>query len=465
LLYWLVARLTEARWKALFVAALFALHPLHVESVAWVAERKDLLSTLFMLLTMLCYRQYVHARTANWLVLSVFLYALGLMAKPMLVTLPLLLLLLDYWPLQRYGRLTDLKGLLAEKWPYFLLMSLSCVVTYYAQHRGAAVAAVDAVPLLLRVQNAFNSYLTYLAKMIWPQGLAIIYPLPEQIPVTTTLLSATLLTAISSMAVWYAAVRKYLLVGWAWYLVTLVPVIGLVQVGPQAMADRYTYIPLIGLFIVLSWGWADIAASCNIGRTVTTALAIVILSVLLLLTWRQVGHWRNTTTLFSHAVATVPDNYVALRILGVDYAKRGNLEAAIDCFREAVRIVPKDAKVHTDLGVALLQRREVEEAMHHFAEAIRYNPRDANAHFNYGVALASINRYQAAVFHYASALQLDPQRNDARANLGAAFYHLGRIDEALVNLREALRIEPDNESIKSFLLTAQQSKQVNFQNR
>ena len=471
LLFYLLLRATGLVWGAGFVAAMFALHPLHVESVAWIAERKDVLSGLFFLLTLLAWLRYVERPVARRYVVVAFCFALGLMAKPMLVTLPLLLLLLDYWPLGRKGPWR----LIREKVPLFALSAASSIVTLYAQGAVGAVAAVESFPPWARAANAAVSYVRYLSKTFWPSGLALPYPYDLELltPVRVTL-ALILLAAISLLALRWARSRPYLAVGWCWYVITLLPVIGLVQVGSQSMADRYTYIPLIGVFVVVAWGAADLVGS----RVLVAILAGAATLATATVAYRQVGHWRDTTTLSSHALAVTQRNAVAHELLGLELLDAGSLEPAVLHLSEAVRIAPDFIDARANLAAALARqgrhdqaldlRREVlerrpgdpdalahlglaldrtgrqEEALARLSEALRLEPDNTVALKGLAAALVRKGRGAEAAAHLRTAVDADPEDAEARANLGTVLLRQGRLDEAEVELTAALRVDPDN---------------------
>jgi Flp pilus assembly protein TadD len=462
LLFLLLNRITGASWRSGFVAALFAVHPLHVESVAWVAERKDVLSTLFWLLTMWAYIYYVEKPRLHRYLFTLLTFALGLMAKPMLVTLPVVLLLLDYWPLKRFeigqsasglpatsqpSTITEKQGaqafrLLLEKTPLFVLAAVSSVVTFIVQKSGGAVGALEVYPIKIRVANALVSYVSYMVKMIWPQNLAAFYPHPGQsLPIWQAAAAGLLLLLISIAVIRAGRRQPYLAVGWLWYLGTLVPVIGLVQVGAQAMADRYTYVPLIGLFIMAAWGVPELLARYRFQRTVLATLATILLVTLLLVSKRQVRHWQNSLTLFQHAVEVTADNYVAHDSLGNALAQQGMLDQAIVHYRESLRIKPNLVNAQNNLGVALLQQGEINRAMVQYYEALRLKPDSAETHNNLGVALFTVGQLDQAIGHYLTAIKLDPNFAKAHNNLGNALARKGKLDEAISQYSRALELK------------------------
>jgi tetratricopeptide (TPR) repeat protein len=443
LLFLVFKRMTGAFWKSAFVATLFALHPLHVESVAWAAERKDVLSTFFWMLTMGAYILYVENPGIKKYLLFVLLFALGLMAKPMLITLPFVLLLLDYWPLGRFNKSSLALPLVWEKTPLFVLAAASSVVTFFAQQR--AVGSLEAFPIIVRISNALVSYISYIVKMILPHNLAVLYPHPKDFPMWQVAGACLLLVFISFMAVKTFKRRPYFLIGWLWYLGTLVPVIGLVQVGSQAMADRYTYIPLTGIFIIIAWGVSDLAVGWRYRykKEGLAAASAILLSILMVATWFQVGHWTNSITLFKHAINVTVNNSVAYNNLGNALKNQGSVSEAIKHYTEALRIRPNYAKAHNNLGNALADQGKIPEAIRHYYEALRIKPDFAKAHYNLGNALADQGRISEAIKYYIEALLIRPKYADANYNLGNLLARQGRVNEAIGHYSEALRIKPD----------------------
>ncbi|MDU0460923.1 MAG: tetratricopeptide repeat protein [Geobacteraceae bacterium] len=489
LLFHLLCRISGAFLRSASVAALFAIHPLHVESVAWIAERKDVLSALFFLLTLNLYAGYAEHRKRGSYLLALFTFVLGLMAKPMLVTLPFVLLLLDYWPLRRttancgpdgFGSASgpsksSILELLREKIPFLLLSAASCAVTIMAQHN--ATASLDATALSVRIANALVAYLGYIGKMLWPFNLAVFYPFPESIPLWQPVVAAVMLTAVSLMVVRERR-RPWLIVGWLWYLGTLVPVIGIVMVGLQSMADRYTYIPMIGIYIMAVWWISDMSPALWHRRSVLALLAAVVFSVLSVVTWRQVSFWRNTTTLFSHALDVTSGNYLAHFILGREAVKSGQYNQAHSHFDEAARIAPwyekqrsrqgvarqeqerLDAEIASayesvrqnpgsaaariGLGIVLARNNKLDQAVENFTMAVSLDPQSAAGHYNLGLTLGRLGRFDEAVANFSRALQVTPNAPDIRNNLGIAFAELGRLDEAIEQFKLVLALEPDH---------------------
>jgi tetratricopeptide (TPR) repeat protein len=463
LLFAVLLRMTGAMWRSAIVAGLFGLHPIHVESVAWVAERKDVLSAFFWTLTLLTYAAYVRRPRVSryaWVLAS---FALGLMAKPMVVTLPFVLLLLDVWPLSRLdlgGKWwTSARPLVWEKLPLFALSIASSVITYVVQQQGGTVASSVRLPLIERLGNALIAYVAYIGKMFWPIHLAAYYPYPRALPIVWVLVSGLLLIAASVGAILAARRRPYVLVGWLWYLGTLVPAIGIVQVGTQAMADRYTYIPLIGVFIVLAWGVPDAISRWPQLRIPAIAVAAGVLVACVAATRVQVRSWESSLTLWRHALDVTSDNYAAHTYYGNALAARGDVDRAIAEYTEAIRIRPDYPEAHNNLGPALASRGKFDEAIAHFAEAIRLKPNYADAHSNLGVALASEGKLDEAIAQYTEALRLDPDHARAHGNLGLALEAQGRTTDAQRELELALRLNPNNADARTALNALQSRRQ------
>ena len=439
LLFLLLAHITGALWRPALAAALFAVHPLHVESVAWVAERKDVLSTSFWLLTTGAWLRWLDSRTVARYAAVLALFALGLMAKPMLVTLPFTLLLLDFWPLERTGA----RGLLNEKAPLFAMAALSCAATVAAQRAGGALQSLERFSFTERLANAIVSYAAYLGKAVWPVSLAVFYPHPHLgLGAPVVLAAAAGLVAVTALALRSARSVPYAAFGWLWYLGTLVPVIGLVQVGEQGMADRYTYVPLIGIFVAFAWGAGALAERSRSSRPVVAAAAAGAIAACFVVTTAQVRTWKNTETLFTHALAVTKDNWTAHNNLGGLLSDQGRLVAAVGHFQEVVRIRPEFAEGHYNLALALDRSKRPEEAIAQYLDALRLNPGYAAAHYNVANALLHTGRLPEAIEHYEASLRLHPVDAAAHNNLAIALNRSGRRDEAIAHYREALRIDP-----------------------
>ena len=516
ILFLALSAMTGALWRSMFVAALFAVHPLHLESAAWVAERKDVLSALFWMLTMVAYARYATNPSIGRYALVALAFALGLMSKPMLVSLPIVLLLLDYWPLKRLqvagyrlqkqgagSRGSGARGrgrggggnsqspipnsqlaghLLLEKVPLFALAIASSVVTFLVQQTGGAMRTTDQYTIGVRVANAVVAYVSYIAKMIWPARLSIFYPHPtNKLPAWIVISCALLLTAVTYAAIRAARSRPYVTVGWLWYLVTLVPVIGLVQVGRQAMADRYTYIPLVGLFIIVAWGAPDlisrVIASTRVRRAALGIAASLVIAACAVTTWSDLAYWRGPVEVFEHALQSTRGHYGVHYLLAdalLDVGKRdqairhleqaikanprfapayvslgqirlgqGRPDQAVALYEDALRIDPKLASAHNNLGYVLLQQGHIDRAIEHFKQAIENDARPAQAHYNLGVAYDKLGNLPEAVKHYEAAVRIDSDMPDAHFRLATALTRQGLLDDATGELEEALRLKPD----------------------
>ena len=441
LLFLVFARMTRRVWPSALVAALFALHPLHVESVAWVAERKDVLSTFFWLVTMWLYCRYVEVPGPRYL-LVLASFTLGLMAKPMLVTLPFVLLLLDFWPLGRIrvenGKWVVPPAAVLDKVPMIVLVGVTSVLTFLVQRRGGTVAQVGMLSVGTRLQNVLVSYVTYLRKTFWPSDLGIPYPLHLPIPETQVAIAAGVLLAITAVVLALHRSRPYLVVGWLWYLGVLVPVIGFVQVGEQAMADRYTYVPLIGIFVMVAWTVADLVRRPALLALAATPVVVACAAA----SWVQAGYWHDSVTLLEHTLAVTTENEDAHFGLGMAFLERSQVDDAVPHFREAIRLYPEYAAAHTQLGLALEQQDKTDEAIAEYNAALRIDPGLAEAHEYLGMALAEQGNYTEAASHLTAALRLRPGVPKTHYLLGLALAFQGRADEATAHFQETLRLDP-----------------------
>ena len=450
--FWFLSQTTHARWPSALVAALFALHPLHVESVAWAAERKDMLSTFFGLLSLISYTRYAEDRSRNWYVWSAITLALGLLAKPMLVTWPFVMLLLDYWPLRRLSQSTNRKNLLPwnasllrEKLPFFVIVAVSCVITFFAQSHGGAVRTFTDVPIALRLSNGLVSYAKYLLLTFWPHDLAVYYPFTAiGIPAWQIVGAAFLLIGITAFCLVQRKDRPYLIVGWLWFLGTLVPVIGLVQVGGQTMADRYFYIPSIGLFIALVFGAADIAKRRRVAPSLSAAIAGAVLLVLATLTNAQIHRWSDSFSLFKHALAVTPPNLVIENSLGIALNNSGRHDEAAAHLTKALQVQRDHYDVLVNMGVTRYHQAQLAEAIGYYEAAIRSQPNAPEAHAQLALALWKQNRNEAAYDEVRRASELAPKDANIRNYLGIALGRLGRFPEAIDQLHEALRLNPNS---------------------
>ncbi len=457
LLFLVLEGMTGACWRSGLVAALFAVHPLHVESVAWAAERKDVLSTFFWILATGAYVRYVAKPRVSRYMLVVLALALGLMAKPMVVTLPFTFLLLDYWPLGRMApedparaglpgsfSAASLPRLVREKIPLFALSAVSCVITFLAG-KGAIR---DSRHILHGgdIANIVVSYVAYLAKTVWPSSLSVFYPHPsalrEAIPSWEVAGAAVLLVGTSLLVLRFRGRCPFLPMGWAWYLGTLVPVIGFIPVGSQAMADRYTYVPLIGIFVAVAWGLSEAWSGWRVRRQVAGIAAGAVLSALAAAAWVQAGYWKDSVALFTHALQVTKGNWFAWNNLGYAYDDLGRHDRAAEAYGEALRIMPNDHSAWNDLGASYARLGRGAESLAAFREALRLKPDTAEIWFNLGTAYGSLGRYPEAVDAYRGALRLRPDYAAARRELGLAYSELGLHAEAIASLEEALRVAP-----------------------
>jgi tetratricopeptide (TPR) repeat protein len=473
LLFLLLTRFTGALWRSGLVAALFALHPLHVESVAWISERKDLLSAWFFFLTLWAYGEYTGVRNAHaaqrppgkvraWYLAALALFGLGLASKPMLVTTPFVLLLLDFWPLRRFPSADaptptpqpTLKLLLLEKTPFLTLAIASSLITVFAQKQGGAVATFTEVSLTGRVQNSLVAYARYLGKTLWPDALAMYYPHPGHWPAAAVAGAGGILLAFT-LAAWLVRKRSpFVLVGWLWFLGTLIPVIGIVQVGGQSMADRYTYLPLVGIFVIFSWGAWECASRVPAIRQPLTALVLLSLALLGWTTHRQAAFWENSETLYLRTLAVTAPNPTVSALLAHYYCNQGNaaresgdLAKAESFYLKALAHNSEDAQAHNHLGLVYQARDKVDRAIMEHLRAIQCAPGNANAHNNLAVAYSRLGKTEEAIAHLEESLKLEPGSAGARNNLAALLAKAGKLQAALTNYQEAARLAPDNASI------------------
>jgi protein O-mannosyl-transferase len=476
LLFFTLFRMTKALWPSALVAALFALHPLHVESVAWVAERKDVLSTFFWMLTIFFYITYVFRPGLTRYLAVICCFALGLMAKPMLVSLPLVLLLLDYWPLNRLvakepsreirplpkigmkkgvspsseeiNKLPHIKwpliyALLLEKIPLFLLAMLSSVVTYLAQSQGGAVSSLQALSLGARVANALTAYTAYIIKMVWPLNLAVLYPHPGSWPLWQVLGSVLFLILVTVLVFRGGKRYPYGVVGWLWYVITLGPVIGIIQVGSHFMADRYTYVPLIGLFILVAWGANELLQPWPYRKQTLTVLSVLCLLCLAFLTWRQAGYWRNSITLYNHTLEVTDNNSIIYSNRGLAYSdNRGDYAKAIEDFTRAIEISPDLTKTYNNRGIAFGKLGNFQEAIRDFDKAIDLDPQYFAAYNERGLVNGKTGNFQEAIKDFDKAIALNPRFAAAYNNRALAYGNLGDFQEAIKDFDKAIKLEP-----------------------
>ncbi len=443
LLFLLLRRMTAALWRSAFVAGLFAVHPLHVESVAWVAERKDVLSSLFWILAAWAYVRAVaaHKKDRRFFILSVILFALGLMAKPMLVTLPFVLLLLDYWPLQRKS--AGIAALMAEKAPYFVLSALSCVVTFLVQQQGGVMSSLEKMSLGARFDNVPVAYGRYLARIFWPFHLAVFYPHPNLWPWPVFVIATLFLLAVTALALLRWKSRPWLGVGWFWFLGMLVPVIGLVQVGNQSIADRYTYLPAVGIFIMTVWGCAEMSASWPGGGRWAAALGALAIAGCAFLTWRQARVWKDNVTLFVHTAEISSDSYDAFYNLGLYWQRKGQPAKAVEYYEKCLRAKPDYAMAHNNLGYILLQNGDAAAAITHFQASLHAQPVYPEASYNLGRAYLSNSLPAQAAESFRKALASQPEVAAINLGLGEALQQLGQPDAARSCYEKAVALFPN----------------------
>ena len=496
LLFVLLHRMTGALWRSAMVAALFAVHPLHVESVAWISERKDVLSTFFGLLALLAYAEYV--KRPGWVRYGAALlfFALGLMSKPMVVTLPFLMLVLDYWPLNRYpeqGGFWRFAALVKEKLPFFAMAAASCVATMIAQDRGGAVAPLEMYSFGVRLTNALVAYVMYMGKMIWPVNLSVFYPHPGIRPLWQVAGASLLLLGITSFALMQTKRRPWFAVGWLWYLGTLVPVIGLMQVGKQAIADRYTYLPYIGLFLIISWTTIEAMMHQRYSHPLVRLLiGIFLITGLTTASHHQIKHWRNDVALYSNAIKIEPDNELAHYNLGVAFAQKAEYEQAQRHFEESLRVNPANKKAYDDLGRIASLQGDHKSAVSYYSSALNFKSNDpdtlfslSSAHvelkqpdksFEYlakvldidpnhfqagvamGIALARRGMNERAEAQFKKVIQNHPLNAEGYNNLGVFMANNGRYTEAIQYLKKSLEIDPDNNTARNHLGRALQDE-------
>ncbi|MEI6608491.1 MAG: tetratricopeptide repeat protein [Deltaproteobacteria bacterium] len=501
LLFLFLSKTTGSLWPSAFVAALFALHPLRVESVAWAAERKDVLSVFFGMATLYTYLLYTEKLQFPKYILCILLFVLSLLAKPTLVTLPFVLMLIDYWPLGRWQKVSALanavvpvnvlgfgkkksknrkRGSSAEKrntaplsttknsehltaqlfWekiPFLFLAVASSIATIWAQNKGGAIASLQKVQFTERLANAIISYIAYLGKIIWPVDLAVFYPYEYSAPGWQIIACLILLVAISAFAIFYIKKAAFIFVGWFWYLGTLVPVIGFIQVGRQAMADRYTYFPSIGITVILACGIIHLWPEEKLRKVIIIPAAIII-AALTFLTWQQCGYWENSSTLFNHTLQVTKNNYLAHTNLGVALLAEGKTQEAISHYRAALQIKPSDDNTHYNLANALKRQGAIDEAIVHYREAVKWNPNYSKAHNNLGVCLEALGLRDEAIIHYRQALQIEPANPGFHFNLGMTMGRKGDSKEAIECFRTAIYLNPDYEEARRALRVAQEIK-------
>jgi Tfp pilus assembly protein PilF len=463
LLFLALQQLTGTRWPSAFVAAVFAIHPLRVESVAWISERKDVLSGVFFMLVLWTYAHYVRAdqrhsrQSRRWYIAAILFFALGLMCKPTLVTLPFVLLLLDYWPLRRFapnaGKHNDLarwRQLTIEKIPFFVLSVASCVTTVLAQQEAEAVVPVNELSMVDRFGNAATSYVIYITQMIWPARLAAVYP---EVNLNTAQAGLAFLVLLLLSVTFFMWRRNYpfLLIGWLWFLGMLVPMIGIIQVGPQARADRYTYLPLIGLYLLATWGTMALVSNWGRRRELLIGAAVSIITGLIAISYFQTSTWRNSETMWHQTLAHTSRNQIAENSLGKALVKERRLDEAAAHFQKALDIYPDYAEANANLADVLCLQGQWRDAVDHYQMALRSQPKYAMAHNNLGIALAVIGNTDEAIDQFREALRINANYADAHANLARCLVQIGRREDAVGELTQALRLRPDDARVKERL--------------
>jgi len=441
---------TGSTFRSAVVAALFSVHPLNVESVAWIAERKSLLSTFFLLLALVAWDRYVREEKGWRYLLVVLLFACGLMSKPMVITFPFMLLLLDYWPYQRLAssgpaHASRLTTLVIEKIPFFALSAASAVITIYAQRSGGALGSSKLLPVGWRVNNTMYSYFVYIVKEFWPSGLAVFYPHPENHLALWKVAAALVFILAITWLVWRYRNRKYLTTGWLWYLGTMLPVIGIVQVGRQAMADRYAYIPFVGLFVMTVWVLAELGSGLKLSRSIVLCGALAALIAYASVSFRQIGYWRNSYALFTHTLEVTSRNSVAETNLGEVLVKMGHPELAISHFSAAIQITPDFSTPHYDLGQLLQVENKLGAAKQQYELTFAYSSDQtelARAHNNLGALLIQLKQPAEAVWQFDAALRIDPNEQNSLIGRGTIEYQQGALDAALQDFVRAAQISP-----------------------
>ncbi|MGB5219311.1 MAG: tetratricopeptide repeat protein [Smithella sp.] len=442
LLFWLFNRMTGAVWKSAFVAAFFAIHPLHVESVAWIAERKDVLSGFLGILTLCVYVYYTEKPDIKRYLLVHFGFVLALMSKPMVVTLPLIMILLDYWPLTRFESKKDNLVLwqLKEKFYFFVLSAVFSLVTLYAHFKPS----VKAYSFYYRIVNAPVSFVTYLEKTFWPHELVFYYPFSGQLPLWQVFGSTLLIIFISVAVITMVKRLPYLFVGWLWYAITILPVIGIIKISSFAMADRYHYLPSIGIAVMLAWGIPSLIKSENMRKNILLPAGTTFLAIMTILSWQQCGYWKNSTELSNHALRVTKDNFLAHSVLGYALFGEGKIEKAIEHADEAIRLNPYYKKAYEDRGIFYFKLGHHQRAIEDYNKAIRLKPNDAKNYYVRGNMYNNLKQYQRAIEDYNEAIHLIPDYAQAYQYRGNAYFKLGHHKRAIEDYKEASRLKPDD---------------------
>ncbi|MCX5848923.1 MAG: tetratricopeptide repeat protein [Deltaproteobacteria bacterium] len=467
-LFLFLNKTTNNLWPSAFAAAFFALHPLRVESVAWAAERKDVLSMFFGMASIYAYSFYAENSRLSRYFICLLLFAFGLMSKPILVTLPFVLLLLDYWPLERWQRALSSPAesrfkfagrLVWEKIPFFILTIASSIITYWGQHKVTAVVPTETLTLPTRISNAIVSYAAYVEKFIWPLNLAVFYPYDSFLPLWKILTSGLILILITSAVLYYIKKLPFLFTGWFWYLGTMIPLIGLIQVGAHAMADRHTYLPSVGIAIMLTWGIPLLFPRKDIRKKVLFPAAIAIICVLAVLTFRQCGYWKKRITLYSHALVATKNNYMAHSNLANDLAEEGKTKEAFYHYDEAIRIRPDLAEPYYNRGTAYGELGQYNLAIEDLNKAMRLNPYYVEAYYNRGIVYAKLGQYQIAIEDFNEAIRLNSNYTEAYYTRGIVYMKLDQYQRAISDFDEIIRLQPDNEDARRLIIFALEKEQ------
>jgi tetratricopeptide (TPR) repeat protein len=469
LLFVILNSMTNTLWQSAVIAALFALHPLHIESVAWIAERKDVLSTFLGLLTLFFYIKYVNKPDQKKYILVLIVFSLGLMAKPMLVTLPFVLLLIDYWPLKRFltrkrNKQKDnhiSRQIFLEKLPMLVLVVFSCIITFLVQKHGGAVQSLEHISFPSRIANSSVSYVKYILKMFWPMRLAIYYPFPKMGIPFWQITGSILILGVTTFFIFYRRNRfPYLFTGWFWYLGTLIPVIGIVQVGGQAIADRYTYIPLIGLFIAITWTVSQISIRWKNRKVLLKLLTTIIIGTLICITWLQLRVWKNSKTIFEHTLKVTSDNELAHNQLGLALMKEGHWEKALFHYNKAIEITPQYHNTYVNIGNIFKDQGKLEQADSHYRKALDLAPDNLIAKNNLGIIIAMQGKIDEAISLFREVLIIDPYNVRAYNNLGITMAMQGKFNKAIESFKKALAINPADESVRKNIYKVRKNQRM-----
>jgi Tfp pilus assembly protein PilF len=452
LLFLVFFQMTGALWKSAFVAALFAIHPLNVESVAWIAERKNVLSTFFWLLTLLAYFYYTRRPGILRYFLILLAFILGLLSKPMLVTLPVILLLMDIWPLYRLSTRDSFRRLAIEKMPMVVLACITFAFVFFSLQTNNQVLETGTIPMTMRFANALASALKYIIKIFWPHPLVIYYPFPDHIPLWRTLGAGAILAAITTLAVIKVKTTPWFFVGWFWFLVALSPVSGMIQGGlwPE-MADRWSYVPAIGLFVIIAWGFDSISRNLPNRKPLTAVVAVAVLLSLTMVTLNQLKYWENPRVMFERALEATPENPVAYFGYGNGLEKEGRTDEAIEQYYNALRLKNDFLSAHMNLGNIFYRKGQYDKAIYHYSLAEKFQPHSAKTQSGLANVYAAAGNFENALTHYTKALAIELEDPVSHYNMGVAYYKLYQYDKAIDHFKTAIRLQPDYESAKNAL--------------